>query len=196
MTDQMPDFMQSDEKIDFSALASDEQLSTVRKLASRLAEIDDLVKSKERDIETLKAEKLEISMRQLPEMFASLGIDKIGVPGANADVVSEAYYHANIKADWEQDKKDAAFGWLEENGHGDILTIDLSVSLPRGNIDEARRLQKLLREHTNQPISFVQGVPWNTLTKFVKEQTLAGATIPLETLGATVGQMAKIKKRK
>jgi hypothetical protein len=39
-------------------------------------------------------------------------------------------------------------------------------------------------------------VHWKTLTAFVKEQVRQGSPLPLETLGATVGKVVKIKERK
>jgi hypothetical protein len=39
-------------------------------------------------------------------------------------------------------------------------------------------------------------IPWNTLTAFVKEQCELGAALELDTIGATVGRVVKIKPRK
>jgi hypothetical protein len=194
----VPDHIRAD-KIDLSSLASDEGLATARRLAAEFCALNERIEETEEYLGTLKERRLELQHREIPDFFASIGVDKIGVPDAKADVVTGPYYKANIAADWPADRREAAFGWLEANGHSSLVNVVVSVSFRRGEHGEAQQLAELIRTTfpgaNEHPVKLESSVPWGTLTAFVKEQTEAGESLPLDILGATVGQVAKIKRR-
>ena len=87
-------------------------------------------------------------------------------------------------------------------GRGDSAKVGVLLEIldSDGFRDEFARLVHEVEPNRNdlelpQP-SIAQSVPWNTLTAFVKEQVEAGTVIDLKKLGATVGQVVKLKKRK
>lgn len=185
---------------DLSSMAPDEKLARGRELAEKLVTTDTTIDELEARLDGLKAERMELVMRTIPDFFDTLNTDKIGVPGADADVVVEPYYKANIAADWEPVRREAGFSWLEEAGHGDVIAVNVSVAFRRGEIEQARELQELIRTQfagaNSHEVSLSMGVPWGTLTALVKELIESGEEVPLEKLGATVGRIAKIKRRR
>jgi hypothetical protein len=120
-------------------------------------------------------------------------MDKIGLPGSGVDLVVDDYYHANIKA--EDPNREQAFNWLVENGHGDLLKVTVTCVFARGDYDKAEKLKAILVTNGYAP-AIDQGVPWNTLTAWLKEQLRKGSVVPLELFGATIGRIVKIKMRK
>ncbi len=189
-----------DSAIDMSSLASDDQLARARTVATEYAKLERDITDLEAQLKEKRTRYLELSMRELPSVLGELSIDKIGLPEMGVDVVVAPYYKANIAADWPEEKRDAAFTWLEENGHGDLIKSVLSVTFGRKELELARQLEELIRTQfagaNSHPVSIDMSVPWNTLTAFVREQIQRGESLPLDTLGATVGSVATVKKRK
>jgi hypothetical protein len=159
---------------------------------------------------TLEANDLEVQLKSrkgeidtmtkstLPALFEEAGVTSIGIEAEGNMPAYEArtqpYYHANIKADWEPEKKNEAFTWLTDHGHGDLIKAVITVEFGRGEYGTMKKVEDWLREskvvYTND-----RAVPWATLTAFVKEQITKHNTIPpLETLGATVGKVVKLKQ--
>lgn len=141
----------------------------------------------------------ELEFSELPSLFDEARVTNIGLepegnqPGVVAKVAP--YYKANIAADWSEEKKSAAFEWLDKNGHGGLIKTIISVELPRGSRGLAKQVKSALKK-LRVPYTENPGVPWNTLTAFVREQIEGGNTVPLDTLGATVGRVVKITEAK
>ncbi len=180
--------------------ASTDKLDAIRDMAR-------LLRDKEREVGDLnerlteaKAAVLDLKHKKLVDLMHEAGVDKVGLPAEGNqppyDATLSPYYHANIAANWEPTKRQAAFNWLEGEGHGDLVKTVITITLGRDQRDAAREIQAEL-EHRGFSVSAQLDVPWNTLTAFVREQVEKHGTVPpLETLGATVGQVVKLKARK
>jgi hypothetical protein len=180
--------------------ASVDQLTAVRE---RLAEFRDLNianEDLEAQIEKNKERLQALRDRELVELFdtakiTSLTLEAVGNYPAFTVEIGD-YYHANIAADWEPERREKAFAWFRREGHDDVLRNTVIVSFGKKTAKAQRALVAFLRKnkmvYTNE-----YGIPWNTLTAFVKEQIETyKRTPPLELLGATVGRVAMIKKPK
>ena len=199
MTDEIPDFLKND-KIDMSSFASDENLMRGQQLADKLAKLDKEISDLEDSVKQKKEERLELMRRTIPDFFDRvLKTDRIGVPDANVDIVVVPYYHANIAADWEENRRNKAFDYLEKNGHGDLISGTMEIKFRRGELNVIRELMTYIRDSkfgNSYTPTVNMGVPWNTLTAFVKEQVENSKSLDLDVLGATVARQAKIVKRK
>lgn len=176
---------------------SDEQIKSAQEACEHLYHVEAQIKQLEETVAALKEERKVITQRTLPTFLDSIGMDRVGLPAQGVDIVVENYYHANIPPEHEA----AAFNWLDENGHGDLIKLTLTVALAKGDYETGKKLLErieayLLAAKVKATVSSKLGVPWNTLTAFVKEQTTAGVALPLELLGATIGRIVKIKTRK
>lgn len=201
--DQMPDFMRDDTPVDLSSLAPDDKIATVRAAAEKYAKLDAEIREMEEvTLPAKKKEREELARMTLPSMFESIGTDHIGVPGQNVDVVIVPYYHANIKSEWPEPQRNAAFDHLENDLElGSIVSVDFTMTFRRGELELAKEFETLVRDSkfgNTHPLKRVMGVPWNTLTASLREVVQRGDAdkIDLEKLGATFGQTAKVKKRK
>lgn len=159
---QIPEHLR-DAQIDMSSLASDEQLTRARRVATEYAVLDTEIADLESIIKQKKERRLELQMRELPAVLGEIGIDRIGLPDQGVDVVVAPYYHANIAADWEEQRKEQAFSWLEQAGHGDVVRAVVSVSFSRGELPMARELEELIRTQfagaNSHPVSVSMTVP-------------------------------------
>ena len=189
----------------FTDAPSTQESDKLTKLGCELYDTDSLINYLEEELKEAKAHKLKLTMKDLPAYMETIGQDRVGLAVYGVDIVVEDYYHANIAADWDEEKRQKAFRWLEKNGHGDLIKAELTALFPRTLLELARwirakiyklKLPKKFREVVLPEIVIKETVPWNTLTSFVKEQVEKGEKLPLETLGATVGKVAKIKPRR
>jgi hypothetical protein len=86
--------------------------------------------------------------------------------------------------------------------HGDLLRTVVSVAFGPGEDEHAAACAGLLRGYfrgrndIQKDVTEAVTVHWKTLTSFVKEQVESGEELPLPLLGATVGRVAEIKKRR
>lgn len=147
-----------------------------------------------RKINTLKSE-------TLPGILGELGIRSIGLEAEGnmpaVDFSLAPYYKASIAADWPQPQQDAAFKWMDDNGHGDLIKRTITIELGRNDDKLFKRVMDALARVPAVEPTVKQGVSWNTLTAFVKEQIEKyKKSPPLELLGATVGQIVTMKPRK
>ena len=153
----------------------------------------------EERVRELKEELNNLQSVDLPELFTAANVDVVGLPAEGNlpayDAKLAPYYHANIGADWEADRRSAAYSWLDDHAPGLIKTT-ITVVLDRGDRATAVKVRAGLDK---AGIEYDEGlsVPWATLTKFVRETVEEKGTLPpLELLGATVGQVVKLRERK
>lgn len=195
------DFLSSleSEAADLSTVPTDAGAARLRIAASKMVALEKQKESLEAQLKATNVELFETKTRTLPDLFAEIGTDIIGVPDSGVDVKVVPYVHANIAADWDDEKKNAAFEHLESVGGGDIVKNTVTVVFTRGQYDELlewiEKVKGLNLPFDPPDMTVAKTVPWNTLTAFVKEQVGRGTVLDLEKLGATVGSIAKIQKR-
>lgn len=190
---------------DMSRVPSDEKIARLRKMGQQFFDLQATRDDLEKRLKDANVALYEMRMKTMPELMAELRTDSIGLPGANVDIVAKPYYHANIAADWDDEKKEAAFAHIDEMGGGDIIKTTITIFFGR---DQHDQMTEWLEKVRGLNLSFEppemrlgRAVQWNTLTAWVREQwgKVRGADEPkldLEKLGATVGTEAVIKPRK
>lgn len=218
------------EAADVSSAPTDDQMAKLREKCVELVDADAEVSRLESELESAKERRTALAHKELPDIFGELGVDQFGLPDAGehgVDLSLSPYYKASIPADWPDDQKAAAFDHLETIGGGDLVRTEVKFTLGRGQVELARTIVAMLRTLGSAmqaegvgdipAPSISMGVPWSSLTSFVKERTIyesrdefasalleaaqAGESPPeptmdLGVLNATVGQVVKIKPRK
>lgn len=193
LTKSAPDF-----SIEADAPTAD-KLEALRNAVREQRDLEAEIAARDNALKESKTRLDELRFRSLPDLFMAAGVDSVGLAAEGNLPAYDAklgdFYHANIATSWDADRRKAAFDWLEKNGHGDLIQIAVTVNIPRGELEKAKKLFSLLDE-AGYVYSANEAVPWNTLTAFVKEQVSNGTVPPLETLGATVGKIVKLRERK
>jgi hypothetical protein len=180
---------------------SEDKLKKLAAMAASAFDYDIKIAELSAKISELTASKNQLINKDIPELMHEVDIKVVGVPGTNFRCELLPYYHANIAADWEPERKKAAFDWLEAEGHGDLIKNSLRVDFNREDSEKAKqiydRLNQMMAEYEleAQP-ELIKGVHFQTLTAFVKEQITQNENIPLAVLGATVGEVVKFKENK
>ena len=168
-----------------------------------------------RDLEEeLKAKKNkynEVTMRDLPDMMMDVRQNYLELPAeGNHPAVAfrvKPYYKANIDNNDPNSVK--AYQWLEEHGEGDIIKRQVTANLGKDSGSEYAEITEFL-ENLDIPYESKFGVPWNTLTAWLKDRHQRwlgqqGKSIrsdesidmpPLELFGAFIGQVVEVKEQK
>ena len=169
-----------------------EKMRELRDAEKTIADLEDRLK-------TAKESRRVLLEKELVDILDEAGLTSTGLaadgnlPAMEVEIVD--YYHANIADDWPEEKKAKAFAWINKH-HPGMLKNTFTIKFGKNTRKLQVQFEKLAKKNK---IVFENkfGVPWNTLTAFVKGQIEEEKRRPpLELLGATVGRVAKIKKQK
>jgi hypothetical protein len=137
----------------------------------------------------------------LVDEFYAAGIDQLGLPAEGNlpgyDATLKPFYHANIAANWPQEKKEQAYAWLSANGAADLIKSTITIRLPMGSNNLRKQIINFIGKLKGIEFTIESMVPWNSLTSFVKESINKRHVMPpLDVLGADVGHIVKLEERK
>tara|TARA_X000001388_G_scaffold42171_2_gene29674 strand:+ start:3446 stop:4009 length:564 start_codon:yes stop_codon:yes gene_type:complete len=170
---------------------SESGLDTMGKIgavANNIADIDTEIEYLETQLKFKKEDKKHLSENVLPSLFAEVGLSELKLHDGRQLKVSN-YYGASIK----EDKKEAAFSWLRDKGYGDLIKNQVSCSFGRNEDNKAKNMISILEE-SGFSSSQREWVEPSTLRAFVKELHETGKDLPMDLLGAFIGQRTTIKK--
>jgi hypothetical protein len=165
-------------------------LSQVSKLAQVQLDLQQRVADLENDLKQAKTDLRTIAEDQLPAAMAEHNITEFKLADGSSISVSK-FYSASIP----QDKKDEAFAWLVQNGHGDLIKNQVATNFVRGQEEQAQEFAKELLGRGMTP-STKKWVEPMTLKAWVKDETEKGTNVPHETFGVFIGEKAKITRSK
>jgi len=117
-----------------------------------------------------------VSTQLLPMIMEKLGVAEFTFSDGAVIQVAE-----KTAASISEANREAAFAWLRENGHGDIIKHVISVSLKAGMDDFAKKLVAGLRatpELQDQKVDEKESIASQTLLAFVKTQIKKGQEVP------------------
>jgi len=156
-------------------------------VANDIADTDKEIGDIEEQLKKKKDYKKHLSENVLPNLFAEVGLSELKLADGRLIKVGN-YYGASIK----EDKKQAAYTWLRNNGFGDLIKNQVSCSFGRNEDEKAKGLIETLNDRGYQSLQR-EWVEPSTLRAFIREQHEAGKQLPMDLLGAYVGQKTTIK---
>ena len=155
----------------------------------KLRNLEDQVKASEEHTRTLKEKARELSQIVIPQMMKEMNITKLKLKdGASIEVSN--FYSAKIIPE----KQEAAFNWLRNNGLGDIIKNDVTVTFGRGEDNKAMAYATLAKGQGYEPVQKI-GVHPQTLKAVVRERTESGQDLPADLFNTFVGNQTKIIRR-
>ena len=172
---------------DAGATAHD-NMGKIGAVANDIADMDKEINDIEEQLKKKKNYKKHLSENVLPNLFSEVGLSELKLADGRHLKVSN-FYGASIK----EAKKEAAFKWFRDNGFGDLIKNQVSCSFGRDEDGKARGLIDILNEKGFQS-SQREWVEPSTLRAFIREQHEAGKPLPMDLLGAYVGQKTTIKE--
>ena len=164
----------------------------IQSLADQVEKLEDLQKRLELQEDNLKNTKKQIdhlSGEVIPTMMSEMGLSHLKLmDGSSVDV--KPNYSASISIA----NREAAFGWLRNNGLGDIIKNEISVSFGRNEDNKAADYAALAEERGFQPTQKLKVEPM-TLKALVRERIEAGKEMPTEIFNVFVGNKTTIKRK-
>ena len=180
--------------IDFEKDQQDTMKKTdnIQSLADQVEKLDSLTERlelQEQNMKNTKKELEHLSGEVIPTMMAEMGLSQLKLmDGSLVDV--KPFYSANITVA----NKEKAFNWLRDNGLGDIIKNEISVSFGRNEENKAADYAALAQERGFQPTQKMKVEPM-TLKALVRERTEAGKDMPTELFNIFVGNKTTIKRK-
>lgn len=175
---------------DASSIEQRPGLGRVAELAKAIREKEQTVDNYEEAAKKAKAELLKLTDEDLPALMQEIGLKSFRLDdGATVEI--KATYGGHIKAE----NKPAAFEWLRDHNHGDIIKNIVSVNFGAGEDNAAL---DFIADTTRRGFTPEHKTDVNpmTLKAWVKERVEKGEEFPMTLFGAFVGQRAVIKTAK
>ena len=170
-----------------SGSTAQDNMGKIGAVANDVADTDKEIADLEDKLKTKKDYKKHLAENVLPNLFSEVGLSELKLADGRHLKVSN-YYGASIK----EEKKQAAFNWLRDNGFGDLIKNQVSCSFGRNEDEKAKSLINTLSDQGYQSMQR-EWVEPSTLRAFIREQHEAGKQLPMDLLGAFVGQKTTIK---
>ena len=160
-----------------------DQVERLETLQKEVNFVEEQLKQKKKNLEHLSGE-------VIPTMMSEMGLSHLKLmDGSSVDV--KPYYSANISIA----NKESAFNWLRQNGLGDIIKNEISVSFGRNEDNKAADYAALAEERGFQPTQKLKVEPM-TLKALVRERIEAGKEMPTEIFNVFIGNKTTIKRNK
>ena len=159
-----------------------DQVERLETLQKEVNFVEEQLKQKKKNLEHLSGE-------VIPTMMSEMGLSHLKLmDGSSVDV--KPYYSANISIA----NKESAFNWLRQNGLGDIIKNEISVSFGRNEDNKAADYAALAEERGFQPTQKLKVEPM-TLKALVRERIEAGKEMPTEIFNVFIGNKTTIKRK-
>ena len=183
------------ETINFEADQQDlmKKTDNIQSLADQVERLElcnDRIADIEADLKMMKNNSDHISGEVIPTMMTEMGFSELTLKDTTKLKVSTSY-----KAHISEANKEMAFNWLRENGLGDIIKNEISVSFGRNEDNKAADYAELAKSSGFQPTQKMKVEPM-TLKALVRERLESGKEMPTEIFGVFTENKTTIKRSK
>ena len=178
------------EKDQQDAMKRTEGIQSLADQVERLELCDDRIADIENDLKMMKKKRDHISGEVIPTMMSEMGLAELKLHDGSHLKVSTSY-----RATITEANKETAFNWLRENGLGDIIKNEISVSFGRNEDNKAADYAELAKGQGFQPTQKMKVEPM-TLKALVRERIEAGKEMPTEIFGVFSENKTTIKRNK
>jgi hypothetical protein len=155
----------------------------------RLKDLEDEIANAEASINKLKEQARILSQVEIPLMMQEMHITKLKLKDGES-VEVKPFYSASISPE----NQEKAFEWLRNNGLGDVIKNDITVTFGRGEDNKAAEYAVLARGQGFEPVQKV-GVHAQTLKAVVRERLESGQEMPSDLFKTFAGNQTKITRR-
>ena len=181
--------------IDFEQDQQDAMKKTgnIQSLADQVEALEFVIRNiegAEENLKDLKKKRDHISGEVIPTMMTEMGLSELKLQDGSHLKVATSY-----KAHISEANKEMAFNWLRENGLGDIIKNEISVSFGRNEDNKAADYAELAKGQGFQPTQKMKVEPM-TLKALVRERIEAGKEMPTEIFGVFSENKTTIKRNK
>jgi len=181
--------------IDFEKDQQDlmKKTGNIQSLADQVEALEFVIRNiegAEENLKDLKKKRDHISGEIIPTMMSEMGFSELTLKDNTKLKVTTSY-----KAHISEANKEMAFNWLRNNGLGDIIKNEISVSFGRNEDNKAADYATLAKERGFQPTQKMKVEPM-TLKALVRERIEKGKEMPTEIFGVFTENKTTIKRSK
>lgn len=169
---------------------NNEGLSTIAEFATAISAQELRVEELEEQLKEAKRELRSLTDEKLPQLLLELGVSEFKLEDGTKVTVKNIY-GATIPAA----RREEAYQWLRDHGHGDMIKNVISASFGMGEDQLAQKFKDTAKENgliCEQKMS----VHSQTLKGFVRGEIEKGRDVPQDLFGVFVSQRAVIKGAK
>ena len=172
------------------AMKKTENIQSLADQVEKLEELQSRLQTQEQVMKDTKKQIERISGEVIPTMMSEMGLAELKLQDGSHLKVSTSY-----RATITEANKEAAFNWLRNNGLGDIIKNEISVSFGRNEDNKAATYAELAKGQGFQPTQKMKVEPM-TLKALVRERIEAGKEMPTEIFGIFSENKTTIKRNK
>ena len=182
------------EEINFEEDQQDAMKKTgnIQSLADQVERLEGVasdIETAESNLKELKKKRDHISGEVIPTMMSEMGLAELKLHDVSHLKVSTSY-----RAHISEANKEMAYNWLRNNGLGDIIKNEISVSFGRNEDNKAADYAELAKGQGFQPTQKMKVEPM-TLKALVRERIEAGKEMPTELFNVFIGNKTTIKRK-
>ena len=156
----------------------------------KLKQLEDSLVEKEKEFKELKRHIDLVSGEVIPTMMQEMNISTLKLAdGSSVEV--KPVYGASITVT----NKEAAYTWLRENGLGDLIKNEITVSFGRNEDDKAQQYAVLAQGQGFGPVQKLKVEPM-TLKALVRERLESGQEMPSDLFNVFSGNRTKVTRSK
>lgn len=162
-------------------------LDELSALAHELVSAEREVEHAEKELKDSKERARFLREESLPAAMQELGLESVTInTGEKVSIKQDVYLAIPVE------RREDAYGWLESNGFGGLIKMEVSVGFGKGELTKANELVDDLRDK-GLAAECSRSVHAQTLKAWANEQLRAGKNIPLDMFGARPVWVAKVK---
>jgi len=168
------------------------EATNVNKLSDqvvKLRDLEDKLKIKEEELKKLKKDVEILSGDVIPTMMTEMNISTLKLSDGSA-VEVRPIYGASISPN----NREAAFNWLRDNGLGDLIKNEVTVSFGRNEDNKAVEYTVLAQGHGYQSIQKLKVEPM-TLKALARERVESGQDMPSDLFNVFAGNRTKLTRK-
>ena len=156
----------------------------------KLKSVQNQIQNLEAQIKDLKEDEKYFSCVVIPKLMEDMNLSSLKLKDGSELNVKQIY-SASIRAD----KKAEAINWLRDNGLGDIVKNNITVSFGQGEDNKAVGYASLARSNGFEPLQEEKVHP-STLKVVMKEWKDKGHEVPEELFSTFDGNQTHFKNKK
>ena len=156
----------------------------------KLKQLEDDLVEKEKELKELKRHIELVSGEVIPTMMQEMNISTLKLADGSSVEVKPVYGASITVAN-----KEAAYTWLRENGLGDLIKNEITVSFGRNEDNKAQQYAVLAKGQGYEPVQKLKVEPM-TLKALVRERLESGQEMPSDLFNLFTGNRTKITRNK
>ena len=168
------------------------EITDIAQQCIKLKKVEDDIEELEEKLKMKKEEADQISSRTIPELLQEQGLQEIKLADGSKVSVKKEFRATLPKDDL---RRESAYQWLRDQGLGDIIKNNVTVSFGRGEDNKANQLMDLAVANGFTPQQ-KSDVAWNTLTALYEERVKAGLDMPSDVFSLWIKDKTKISRKK